>query len=443
MKLSADIGIDYLVGGNYDKAIEYLQKSHDVVQDDENSQKTLQYRMYVNNHLFNCYIGKEDPQTALTYLNEAKALVEKEHEGKQKEDDTTYCMASEAQYYLHTDETEKALEIMDEVKERYENEEYFLYSSFDIGYREVYGEIYNRKGDYKKVLEYWEEVAELYKAQGVYTPDDVCLRGFYDAYNGLGDYETALKYKNIMYEALSVSFKGRELEHANFLLEKFENDKKEERISTLQSRNRILWAVIGTIALFAIVVLTFIIILIRKTRKINELNLKLRQLSEKDGLTKLYNRRAMDDYLDKNWEALTSTSDNNCIIMMDVDFFKKYNDYYGHQGGDNVLSKVAGVIMENSRKEDMAVRYGGEEFVVILPGATLDDAKSKAEQIRKGVEMLAIPHEKSEVSENVSISVGLAAAKPGDTSEQVLKHADDALYKAKQTRNTVYVYENN
>lgn len=442
-KISADIGIDYMVAEDYDRAIEYLQKSRSSIlkQKEEKDQELLQFHIYVANNLFLSYIGKKDTDQAWEYLAEAKAIIQKEKNGKRKEDDLTYYMSSEAQYYIERKEFDKALAIMKEVERRYEKEDYFFYTNFNIGYREIYGELYNGKGDYKKALIYWKKVEKLYKKQGVDTPDTVCLGGFYEAYNGLGDYKNALKYKNRMYDEISESMKGKEKEHSNFLLEKFESDKREKEINSLQMRNRILWNVVGSVVFFLIITLVFALLIFRKSREIKQLNQKLQELSERDGLTGLYNRRAMDEYLTKNWRNLCEKFKTICVIMLDVDYFKKYNDFYGHQGGDEVLRKVSHVIVGACRKEDMAIRYGGEEFAVILPGATLEQAGKIAENIRSGVRELAILHEKSEVSDRVSISSGVVRAESGCSSEQALKNADDALYEAKKKRDTVYVLE--
>ncbi|MGN0484660.1 MAG: diguanylate cyclase [Lachnospiraceae bacterium] len=442
-KISADIGIDYMVAEDYEKAVEYLQKSRSIIlkQNEQEDQELLQFHVYVANNLVGCYVAKKDTAQAWKQLKEVKEVIEKEEEGKRKTDDITYSMSYEAQYYTAKKEYDKALALMDEVKERYEETDYFYYMNFDIGYREVYGELYNAMGEYEKALKYWKEVADLYKAQGVDTPDDICLGGFYNAYSGMGDYKNALKYKNQMYDGLSKSFKGKEKEQANYLLEKFESDKREKEITTLQTRNRILWIVVGFAVVFVIVTLGFTIVISRKSKEIRRLNQKFRELSEKDGLTGLYNRRAMDIYLDQNWEKLMEENASLCVLMLDVDYFKKYNDFYGHQGGDEVLRKVSRVIAQKSRKDDMAVRYGGEEFVVILPGITIDSAKQAAERIREGVKALSISHEKSDVADYVSVSIGVAQAQAGLNSDQVLKRADDALYEAKKTRNTVCVFE--
>jgi diguanylate cyclase (GGDEF)-like protein len=128
--------------------------------------------------------------------------------------------------------------------------------------------------------------------------------------------------------------------------------------------------------------------------------------------------------------------------MLDIDFFKKYNDYYGHQEGDNCLKKVAQEIrMSLLRPSDIAVRYGGEEFVVILPNTKINGAHRVAERIRQNIINIAIIHEGSTVSEVVTISQGIAELNnENDTVYECLKNADRSLYEAKkQGRNRVEI----
>jgi diguanylate cyclase (GGDEF)-like protein len=129
------------------------------------------------------------------------------------------------------------------------------------------------------------------------------------------------------------------------------------------------------------------------------------------------------------------------LIMLDVDHFKDYNDHYGHLTGDGCLQHVATAITESvKRAQDMVCRFGGEEFVVLLPETDQQGAEVLAEKIRKTVEDLAIAHTKSSAAECVTISLGIASLNPADNSSprDLIQIADDALYKAKNNgRNCV------
>ncbi len=177
--------------------------------------------------------------------------------------------------------------------------------------------------------------------------------------------------------------------------------------------------------------------------ELEKLNRELFALSRQDPLTRLGNRLRLQEDL-KTLEARAERYDHSyCAILCDVDFFKLYNDTYGHLAGDEVLEKVAEVISDSLRTGDTAYRYGGEEFLILLPEQTSEAAKVAAERLRRRVEDLAIPHEAKTPPGVVTISLGLAMFSPGEEtpSEKLLREADTALYKAKETgRNTVVVY---
>jgi two-component system, cell cycle response regulator len=182
-------------------------------------------------------------------------------------------------------------------------------------------------------------------------------------------------------------------------------------------------------------------------RQLNEQKAELEKLNEelfasarRDTLTGLGNRLRMREDLETLSARLERYGHGCCLMLCDIDFFKSYNDTYGHLAGDEVLQKVAKVISENLRRGDMAYRYGGEEFLTILPEQTLEFATAVAERLRRRIEGLAIPHEAHRPPGVVTISVGLAALPPGERKpvEKLLKEADDALYGAKEAgRNRV------
>ena len=158
-----------------------------------------------------------------------------------------------------------------------------------------------------------------------------------------------------------------------------------------------------------------------------------------DGLTGIANRRRFDNDLDHAMGLASATETPVAVAMFDVDHFKAFNDSNGHQAGDDVLRAVAELIASNLRATDVVYRYGGEEFVALLPAATVEDAYEVVERIRRIVESTPFDGESSQPSGTVTLSVGVAAAPSGDGS--TLVHAADmALYEAKTTgRNRVVI----
>jgi|JFJP01.1.fsa_nt_gi diguanylate cyclase (GGDEF) domain len=166
-----------------------------------------------------------------------------------------------------------------------------------------------------------------------------------------------------------------------------------------------------------------------------------------DGLTQVPNRRFFDQYFDQQWSKLKFTEFPLSLIFSDVDYFKKYNDTYGHQAGDDCLKQVAQVIAQTLTSEQgLVARYGGEEFVVILPKIDQEQAILIAEKIRDHLQALQIDHQSSSVSAYVTLSLGIATAEFGNpetmktikTPGDLIVLADQALYQAKnQGRNRV------
>lgn len=182
----------------------------------------------------------------------------------------------------------------------------------------------------------------------------------------------------------------------------------------------------------------------RLSEKINRIHAEeLLHLSQHDALTKVSNRRTFDEMLDSYFEQARHDEVPLSLLFIDVDFFKKYNDHYGHQKGDEVISAIAKSIKDSIRHMDFVARYGGEEFVVLLPETDAHGAYAVASNIFKAVERLAIPHSQSLVSSNVTISLGFTVYK-GEAEifkSDFLQRADQALYRAKQLgRNQIYYH---
>ena len=166
-----------------------------------------------------------------------------------------------------------------------------------------------------------------------------------------------------------------------------------------------------------------------------EANLELRRLTHSDGLTGLSNRRYLDEYLSAEWRRGARDQSEMSFLMIDVDNFKLYNDTYGHVAGDEVLKQIAATVEAClGRPGDLAARFGGEEFAVVLPGTPLGGIRTLAEKIRSQVEALQVPHANSSTGQYVTISIGGASVVPSAESPMtsLIEAADLALYKAKR-----------
>jgi len=175
--------------------------------------------------------------------------------------------------------------------------------------------------------------------------------------------------------------------------------------------------------------------LIEIKRQLEEANKLLMRIALLDGLTGVANRRHFEEVLNNEWKRALRRNMPLSLLMIDIDFFKLYNDTCGHLAGDECLKKVAKKIKANlKRAGDLAARYGGEEFAVILPDTDARGAAVVAERIRQGIVNLKIIHPASHVSKYVTVSLGGAAVIPSPNSspQQLISVADKALYQAKQ-----------
>ena len=181
-----------------------------------------------------------------------------------------------------------------------------------------------------------------------------------------------------------------------------------------------------------------------KTRELEAANEKLKALVNIDSLTDLENRRYFDEVLNIEIRRAARTGSTLSLLMCDIDFFKLYNDHYGHVMGDECLKKIAGCFKESfMRATDVPARFGGEEFAVILPDTELEEARLLSEKLSQSIHALKITHEASSAADHVTISTGIACMQPGKqvSSTELIGMADQALYAAKANgRNRIEIY---
>jgi len=181
----------------------------------------------------------------------------------------------------------------------------------------------------------------------------------------------------------------------------------------------------------------------RTNQELAEKNKTLDRLANIDGLTRIANQRYFNETMQHEWERLSREKQPLSLLFLDIDFFKPYNDHYGHQAGDECL-RIMGGLLENvtRRPADIAARYGGEEFVILLPNTPTEGAQQIALEIQNNLAQEKIPHEKSEISPYLTCSIGVATTVPSNNSsaDSLVEEADKAMYEAKKEgRNRIVV----
>ncbi len=179
-----------------------------------------------------------------------------------------------------------------------------------------------------------------------------------------------------------------------------------------------------------------------REKELAEMNNKLREISLTDGLTGVENRRSLEDRLQDQWQHSVRLHEPMAVVMCDIDKFKSVNDQYGHQAGDAVLKEIAHILKTEAREIDRVGRYGGEEFLLILPGTVLDAAVTFAERLREKVENHTFAYEGGTLRRTMSCGVAASPHPKVKDQEALVRAADDALYVAKETgRNRVVRFD--
>lgn len=181
----------------------------------------------------------------------------------------------------------------------------------------------------------------------------------------------------------------------------------------------------------------------KTAEELNMTKLSMARRAYHDTLTGVYNRRYMEEQLDKVMRTLEQKKEVLSVIMIDVDFFKRYNDTYGHSRGDECLIRVAGALSGGIRSNtDFLARYGGEEFVAVLPGAGKEEACMVTERVLEQVRKCRIRHEHNDAADYVTISAGVTAGiiDGRQKKEDFIKRADEAMYRSKQSGRNQYTF---
>lgn len=437
MFISVDVANCYSYREDYDKAIQYLMDIDTMHLEDIGLESEM--KAYAKSTLAYIYYELEDYEKAYECALQAREYIALENEDYIKQDDEINNKVMIAQMGLALGHTEDAKVLLDEAKAAYEKKLKFSYIGFDITLETAYGKYYEAINEDEEALKHYLNSFELSEEYG-FNYD--CAVSIFMLYERLGDYKKAYEYLYSAHEYMQNKYETFAEEKSSYLMEEFQSEKKAQEIQHLKERNNHITLMISILATFTVLIIVCIFIIVRKNSELANVNGILKNLSEIDVLTGISNRRALDEYINLERNEIHEENKPLTIAMLDVDYFKNYNDNYGHQAGDEVLNKVGKYLIEQKRANDFTARYGGEEFIVIMPHTDERKAFTLLESLRKGVYSFNLKHEYSAVSDKVTVSIGFATAVMGEEVgyKELISRADRALYNAKQKRNMVEKY---
>ncbi len=294
-----------------------------------------------------------------------------------------------------------------------------IYSELEMIKTRSYGMYYESIGEFDLALDYFSKLERLADNEGASYVSLFSISERISIYRKLNDNKQVDSLINKYYEKQTSINDINNYEFKYYIDNKIINN---HELPFLKE----------TIIILIILFLTSILLVLFYLKKARDSKLD----SLKDGLCNIYNRRFLDSYINNLKEKDLPIS----FLMIDVDYFKLYNDNYGHQAGDFILKSIASVLEKNSRKEDIVARYGGEEFCVLLKGASKYSSINYAKRIKENLDNLNIKHKYSKTSDHVTFSIGIYTTYTKNDLKNSIKFSDKALYISKTRGRNTYTY---
>lgn len=402
----------------YRAAIEYYEQSLEIFRKREDDHLVADASLALVNE-GTAYLELGQHKKVLSVLEELDELIPKLPEAR-KDDIQILRGNLRAQLYMDEGNLEQAEYELETAKE--------LLNTDDVEYslnKDVYLD-YSYARWYKEQRRF-DEALELYQ-QIVRRSADAGLGLEKNAYSDMADIYMQENNTDAYIATREQYVKVIELKNQQLSTDYIEYSEKIHQYYSLTEQHQIRKIIITVISVIGIIILADIVFLLIKWRK----------KSYTDHMSRLYNREYLTGYMKKNKKKLAGKPLS--LLMIDIDYFKQYNDYYGHVQGDKGIKALAEILSESVRKKDLVIRYGGEEMLVILQETTADCAKDIAERVRKNLADKHISHEKSEVSDRLTVSMGIYTVYyNGEDIFELIEKADELLYQAKRKGRDCYV----
>lgn len=462
VRLYGNIGQLYSIEGDYSVALQYCWRGLELL---ESSPLIPNRSKYMSKFLAvlgdNAY-GLEQYQTAIEYYDQSLEIFPK-READDLLADASLALVNKGAAYLELGQHKKVLSVLDELEELIPKIPESQKDDIQILWGNLRAQLYMNEGNLEQAeyeleaakellntddveyslnkdvyLDYsyarwykeqgrFDEALELYR-QIVRRSADAGLGLEKNAYSDMADIYMQENNMDAYIETREQYVEVIELKNQQLGTDYMEYSEKVHQYYSLTEQHQIRKIIIAVISVIGIIILADIVFWLIKWRK----------KSYTDPMSKLHNREYLTRYMRKNKKKLAGKPLS--LLMIDIDYFKQYNDYYGHVQGDNGIKALAEILSESVRKKDLVIRYGGEEMLVILQETTADCAKDMAERVRKNLADKHISHEKSKVSDRLTVSMGIYTVYyNGEDIFELIEKADELLYQAKRKGRDCYV----
>ena len=402
----------------YQTAIEYYEQSLEIFQKREDDDLLADASLALVNEGA-AYLELGQHKKVLSVLDELGELIPKIPES-QKDDIQILWGNLRAQLYMNEGNLEQAEYELETAKELLNTDDVEYSLNKDVYLDYSYARLYKEQGKFDEALELYRQI--------VTRSADAGLGLEKNAYSDMADIYMQENNMNAYIETREQYVEVIELKNQQLGTDYMEYSEKVHQYYSLTEQHQIRKIIIAVISVIGIMILADIVFWLIKWRK----------KSYTDPMSKLHNREYLTRYMRKNKKKLAGKP--LTLLMIDIDYFKQYNDYYGHVQGDNGIKALAEILAESVRKKDLVIRYGGEEMLVILQETTADCAKDMAERVRKNLADKHISHEKSKVSDRLTVSMGIYTVYyNGEDIFELIEKADELLYQAKRKGRDCYV----
>lgn len=402
----------------YQTAIEYYEQSLEIFQKREDDDLLADASLALVNEGA-AYLELGQHKKVLSVLDELEELIPKIPES-QKDDIQILWGNLRAQLYMNEGNLEQAEYELEAARELLNTDDVEYSLNKDVYLDYSYARLYKEQGKFDEALELYRQI--------VTRSADAGLGLEKNAYSDMADIYMQENNMNAYIETREQYVEVIELKNQQLGTDYMEYSEKVHQYYSLTEQHQIRKIIIAVISVIGIMILADIVFWLIKWRK----------KSYTDPMSKLHNREYLTRYMRKNKKKLAGKP--LTLLMIDIDYFKQYNDYYGHVQGDNGIKALAEILAESVRKKDLVIRYGGEEMLVILQETTADCAKDMAERVRKNLADKHISHEKSKVSDRLTVSMGIYTVYyNGEDIFELIEKADELLYQAKRKGRDCYV----